>query len=320
MSDNPNPAYPRWSSVSGDIEPPNGAKDIGFEEGYRPPAQWFNWLLKKCYEWLVYLNTIMVGTLFHTEYVHCNTLVSPGTNWTFSIGPIRVAWWGGSVTLAQDAQTVTLSSTLVDPADLKTGTGPVYALYPGATYYLYMYRDSGTGNLAFNVSRTVPTLSGGVGWKTGFVGTHRYLCSFKTTTESPGGAFAAVQPVGVPLPFVKERNRYTYLWDNTTVSHLTTPAETVAGDRTISLANWVPDGVLCRVVRVLYDYDYDAASAELFKVHGVVVCYLPSGPTRAVGFLEAPINTTRQIVAGFQNGGGSSSFNLVVLGYDEGMQ
>ena len=52
---------PRWAdTVAGDpskvSEPPSGKKDIGWAVGERPPAQWKNWLLLQCYNWLVWLD------------------------------------------------------------------------------------------------------------------------------------------------------------------------------------------------------------------------------------------------------------------------
>lgn len=52
---------PRWAdTVSGDpakvSEPASGKKDIGWVVGEKPPAQWKNWLLLQCYNWLVWLD------------------------------------------------------------------------------------------------------------------------------------------------------------------------------------------------------------------------------------------------------------------------
>ena len=52
---------PRWAdTVAGDpakvSEPASGKKDIGWIVGEKPPAQWKNWLLLQCYNWLVWLD------------------------------------------------------------------------------------------------------------------------------------------------------------------------------------------------------------------------------------------------------------------------
>jgi hypothetical protein len=52
---------PRWANtVAGDpskvSEPASGKKDIGWIVGEKPPAQWKNWLLLQCYNWLVWLD------------------------------------------------------------------------------------------------------------------------------------------------------------------------------------------------------------------------------------------------------------------------
>jgi len=52
---------PRWAdTVAGDpakvSEPASGKKDIGWIVGEQPPAQWKNWLLLQCYNWLVWLD------------------------------------------------------------------------------------------------------------------------------------------------------------------------------------------------------------------------------------------------------------------------
>ncbi len=55
-------SLPRWADVSGDIvEPSSGKKDIGWVQGERPPAPFFNWILELLYEWMEYLNA-PVGT------------------------------------------------------------------------------------------------------------------------------------------------------------------------------------------------------------------------------------------------------------------
>jgi hypothetical protein len=48
---------PRWASAVAYPDPPlEGKKDIGFIGGERPPAQWLNWLLRKIYDWITYLD------------------------------------------------------------------------------------------------------------------------------------------------------------------------------------------------------------------------------------------------------------------------
>lgn len=52
---------PRWAdTVAGDpskvSEPPSGKKDIGWLVAEKPPAQWKNWLLLQCYNWLLWLD------------------------------------------------------------------------------------------------------------------------------------------------------------------------------------------------------------------------------------------------------------------------
>lgn len=52
---------PRWAdTVAADpskvSEPASGKKDIGWIVGEKPPAQWKNWLLLQCYNWLVWLD------------------------------------------------------------------------------------------------------------------------------------------------------------------------------------------------------------------------------------------------------------------------
>jgi len=53
---------PRWADSGGDIvEPSSGKKDVGWIPAERPPAQYFNWLLNKLYQWIQYLDA-PVGT------------------------------------------------------------------------------------------------------------------------------------------------------------------------------------------------------------------------------------------------------------------
>lgn len=312
MADNTDPTLPRWSSVSGAVEPSSGNKDSGFTPGYKPPAQWFNWLLRQCYYWINFFRTLLLGTLELNGNAHCLALVAPGVAWTITVGAIRTYWAASGVRTDLATQTVTLAPSIVDAGDLKTGTGPVYALYAGATYYLYLYRDSGSGDIAWNVSRTAPSLTS-PGWKEGFVGTHRYVLSFKTTTQTDG---AFTGNIGVPIPFYKTKQRYNYLVDATTLAHLSTATVAVAGATTISLATWLPQGVNCRNVRYLVDWD-STSGADLFNIRAVPWQYIgPAVADRRIFLVDTVATGSNQdTIAGF--GTGTGNFYLVILGYEE---
>lgn len=52
---------PRWASGAGAVitpEPTEGKKDTGWVVSEKPPAQTFNWWMRRVYEWLSYLDTI----------------------------------------------------------------------------------------------------------------------------------------------------------------------------------------------------------------------------------------------------------------------
>lgn len=59
------PDFPRWATedqvnaVSGQlnvVEPPEERKDSGWDRFEIPPRQWLNWIARKTYEWLVYID------------------------------------------------------------------------------------------------------------------------------------------------------------------------------------------------------------------------------------------------------------------------
>ena len=73
---------PRWAdTVAGDpakvSEPASGKKDIGWLVGEKPPAQWKNWLLLQCYNWLVWLDAF--ETESHT-WTKLQTLTASALN------------------------------------------------------------------------------------------------------------------------------------------------------------------------------------------------------------------------------------------------
>lgn len=50
-------SLPRWATdgAAGIVEPSSGKKDLGFDPGERPPAQYFDWLFNLIYLWIYWL-------------------------------------------------------------------------------------------------------------------------------------------------------------------------------------------------------------------------------------------------------------------------
>lgn len=58
MADRPSD-LPRWATDPGSrVEPPEGKKDEGWQEGEKPPAGFFNWLFGKLYDWVAWLESV----------------------------------------------------------------------------------------------------------------------------------------------------------------------------------------------------------------------------------------------------------------------
>jgi hypothetical protein len=314
MADNVDPQLPQWSSVSGTVDPPIGYKQTGFTPGYKPPAQWVNWIWNRAYLWLVFLRTFLLGNLEWSGHIYCdNYSAPPGSGWQIFVSYIRTYWAGGSILSDVFENGITCVPANVDAADLLTAVGPVYALYPEETYFIYFYRDSGTGLPGYLLSRTTPTT---YGWKTGFVGTMRYIGSFKTNRVV--GAAPFVVDTGSPIPFVKHGNRYSYFVNAITEPFLKTAVIAVAGPNVVSLLSYTPRNVNCRAVRILVDWDDITVGAVIFSVNGVPWSFLNVGPARTIFHVEMPMTNVRSITLGFQ-AATVGNFTVTVLGYEEAM-
>jgi hypothetical protein len=71
---------PRWADGVDALitEPSEGKKTIGWDAGERPPAQFFNWLLNRIYQWLVYADQVIppIGSII---FWHKSLTGIPGT-------------------------------------------------------------------------------------------------------------------------------------------------------------------------------------------------------------------------------------------------
>lgn len=312
-TDNQNPETPEWSSVGGTSVPPNAYKQNGFNPGFKPPAQWVNWIWNRIYLWLMFWKALLLGRMEFSGYVRCENLEAAGGAWQIFVGPFRQYWYGEGVVSDEVEQTIFPDPANVDGADLIVAAGPTYGLYPGASYYVYMYRNPVAPFLRFNVSRTPPTTSG---WKTGFVGTHRYIASFRTNTYAITPPFAV--QTGVPIPFHKQGSRYSYRVNAGTQPLLTTAVIAVPGNNNVSLAAFLPAGVNARTVRYLVDWDDTTPGAVIFNINSVPWHYCNNGPGRFIFLAEDKVDNTNQINLGFQ-AGTVGNFTVTVLGYDEGV-
>jgi hypothetical protein len=56
---------PRWATggTASVTEPNEAKKDLGHQVAERPPAQYFNWLFKTIYSWLLYLQDVAISVL-----------------------------------------------------------------------------------------------------------------------------------------------------------------------------------------------------------------------------------------------------------------
>ena len=79
---------PRWADGgSADVvEPSSGKKDIGWVAGEKLPAQFFNWILEKIYDWMVYLDDGIIQHAAKIKQVSSMEGIAPsgGTNWVLS--------------------------------------------------------------------------------------------------------------------------------------------------------------------------------------------------------------------------------------------
>ncbi len=72
-------SLPRWATdgAAGIVEPSSGKKDLGFDPGERPPAQYFDWLFNLIYQWIHWLAK---GPWEHN--IHAFSAVYNGTDWS----------------------------------------------------------------------------------------------------------------------------------------------------------------------------------------------------------------------------------------------
>lgn len=92
MATRPNDV-PRWASDSGRVEPPEGKKDIGWEDGEKPPAGFFNWLGGLVGDWLAWLKAVTVHRGDNLLGVHGLRAGSDGVE---SAGPVLSADYVGA--------------------------------------------------------------------------------------------------------------------------------------------------------------------------------------------------------------------------------
>lgn len=236
MSDRqPEYTLPRWASTDDSrvVEPPTGSKNYGFQKGYKPPAQWVNWLWKHCYLWLSYLRLFMIGLFEHNGYARCNTLVtagSPTQDWSLTVGASRVLVLSG---VAYKDLAETNCNIVNVPVGDKITTSGITALYPHATYFVYL-KDGGSTE-EYEITRTAQTY----GWQTGAEGTKRLVGLFRTNLVSGLSPFAV--DVGFPLPCIMQGQWIAYKLDSATYTHLEVLAGhtgTIAVD--VDFTAWIP--------------------------------------------------------------------------------
>jgi hypothetical protein len=130
--------FPRWATsnapsaqtgVNNVVEPPESKKNVGWNFGEPPARSFFNWLGRKTYEWLIYLDSKVDGlnkvsdgngvTLFDKQNVLCvlyAVQASNPNNYVHAVG-YRA---GGAPVL-----TVLNNNTLSIGTPLANGTVPV---------------------------------------------------------------------------------------------------------------------------------------------------------------------------------------------------
>ena len=67
-------SVPRWASaaLASVIAPAEGKKDIGFQVGERPRAQYFNWFFRLVYQWIAWLNAEAPAKSEHNVWTGLN--------------------------------------------------------------------------------------------------------------------------------------------------------------------------------------------------------------------------------------------------------
>lgn len=64
----PTENLPEWATSGTVVEPSSGKKNTGWVDGEFPPAEYFNWLSKSTYEWLLWVSSVLRGS----EYLDWN--------------------------------------------------------------------------------------------------------------------------------------------------------------------------------------------------------------------------------------------------------
>lgn len=133
-------------------------------------------------------NDSVLGTLLWSGAIAL-TAGGTSTSFTIALGDIRacVLECADGVVRCMSASTITLTQTSVE------GGG---ADLTAAAQWWYIYAYSAAGTLAYEVSTTAPTSD--LTWKTGSVGTKRYIGCFRTTAA------------GAPIAMRAHRGRYWY--------------------------------------------------------------------------------------------------------------
>lgn len=304
---------PRWASTADTrvIEPSSGYKDLGFQAGYRPPAQWVNWLWKKIYLWLAYLRLHLIGAMDFAGYLRCTTLAtlgSPDETWTVVVGATRALVLSGVATRNVASASLVLAN--VAASGDKITESSKTALYPGATYYVYVKDNTSTDVEEYEISRTAPAY----GWMTGAEGTKRYLGCFRTNTVSGLSPFSV--DVGFPIPFtITDDGWYQYDFGphSSIITSLTTADETTLTVTEKVLTAYVPSTtVRSGVVKLLIDWTVTTGAGSI-TVNGVPVIY-----TGAPGQFCTEITTTLNGNGGVlvvQQGISAGAYRIRVVGF-----
>jgi hypothetical protein len=192
--------------------PPSGNRPNGFVPGTRPPAQWFNYLLRGLRAWI---NNIRAADVYRIDGPVCveqrgapPTLDSDLDSWTIEVGRIRALRLPGYVGSVDSGLNVVFADT--DVAD-QTTYGGEPSLFPNAIYHVYLGRSGSAW--AARVSRTPPEVLGDYPSEPAW----RHVHAFVTDAR------------GWPIAHVRTGSKFSYLQGGPDADDTAPPALLLTG-------------------------------------------------------------------------------------------
>ena len=173
-------------------DPGGGVYPDGFKPGQGAPGGWVNFLFDNLIKWVNWLSSASYGALVWGGCCHSDGDGTAGVP-AVHIDSIESVTVSNATLKAVGPHTIVLAD--YDPA----GAGyPLGALAANEWYFVYIGYVGGLTTWQFSLAFPSDTAGGGTQkfWKTGAIGTLRYLQAFRTDAA------------GVPLPFFSSGTAY----------------------------------------------------------------------------------------------------------------